>query len=353
MNHTDRSVLVSARNLSVHFSASGGWVLSGGKIVVRAVDDVDMDIIRHETLGLVGESGSGKTTLGQAMMGLAAVTSGTVLFDGVPISGLDARSLFPFRRRMQAVFQDPYSSLHPRCRVGAIVREPLDIHNVGTLAARRQVVDELLGAVGLAEEFAQRYPNELSGGQRQRVGIARALALGPEFIVADEPVSALDVSVQAQILNLLKKLQRDKNLTILLISHNLGVVQHLCDRVAVMYFGRIVEVAPTEQLFSRPAHPYTLALMSATLDWQEAPEDRLEPIVLKGEIPRPTEVPEGCPFAGRCWFRETLSDAAICATTKPGMRDIGPGHRVACHFAERLQESELEPVQASQDRANS
>ncbi len=334
------SALVSIKGAKVHFPMPADPDKSPGAGLLRAVDGIDLDIHRSENLGLVGESGSGKTTLGNTLLGLQKITEGEIRFNGTLLSNLTAKSMFPYRRKIQAIFQDPYSSLHPRYRISKIIEEPLEIHQIGNQQQRQARVSELLEAVGLSEKFAHRYANELSGGQRQRVGIARALALEPEFIVADEAVSALDVSVQSQILNLLKKLQREKKLTMLFIAHDLAVVEYLCDRVAVMYLGRIVELADTRTLFSQAAHPYTLALLSATLDWQEDPKDRLEKIVLKGDVPAPTQQHPGCPFRSRCWYYQGNGEPERCAREIPAIRDIGNRQWSACHFAEDLVASE-------------
>lgn len=286
--------LLEIENLHKRFRVSGGLLgLKTGQ--VHAVTDVTLTLNKGETLGLVGESGCGKSTLARCIMGLEKLSSGDILFKGRSIADWPSREL---RRRMQMIFQDPYSSLNPRQKIGNIIREMLDIHGIGTRTERREKVREMLGLVGLRPDQADRYPHEFSGGQRQRVAVARALALDPELVVCDEPVSALDVSVQAQVLNLLKDLQRQFGLTYIFISHDLSVVSHISDRVAVMYLGRIVELAPSRTLFDRPLHPYTKALLSAILP--PDPGRNNERIPLSGDLPSPTNPPQGCPFHPRC-----------------------------------------------------
>jgi oligopeptide/dipeptide ABC transporter ATP-binding protein len=335
---TQLDTLVSIKGAKVHFPIP--IEVGKGDGLLRAVDGIDLNILKSESLGLVGESGSGKTTLGNTLLGLQAVTQGDIQYEGKSLTNLTPKSMFPYRRKIQAIFQDPFSSLHPRYSVRQIIEEPLEIHKTGDKQQRLARVIELLNAVGLSKKFAHRYPNELSGGQCQRVGIARALALEPDFIVADEAVSALDVSVQSQILNLLKKLQQEKKLTLLFIAHDLAVVEYLCDRVAVMYLGRIIELADTKTLFTQSSHPYTLALLSATLDWQEDPAERLEKIVLKGDMPSSTQQYEGCPFQSRCWYYQNYGEPKKCTTENPAIRNIGNNHWSACHFAESVIASE-------------
>jgi oligopeptide/dipeptide ABC transporter ATP-binding protein len=321
--------LLEVRRLTRYFGASSVSRLVGRPPrLVRAVDDVSFTLAEGETLGLVGESGCGKSTLGRAILRLIEPTSGAVLFRGQDIVGLRGGALRSVRRQMQIVFQDPYSSLNPRMRVGAAIREPLDIYGIGTPAERRRRVGALLERVGLDVSYTARFPHELSGGQRQRVGIAAALALEPRVIVADEPVSALDVSVQAQILNLLHQLQRELRLALIFISHNLDVVAHISDRVAVMYLGKIVEIAPATTLFSVPEHPYTRALLAAIPVPDPARSQRPRP--LAGEIPSPIDPPAGCRFHPRCSEAEV-----ICRQVEPPLQPYAPGCAVACHVAAR------------------
>ena len=291
--------------------------------VVRAVEDISLSIRTGETLGLVGESGSGKTTLGRTILQLEKPTSGVVQFKGHDLTALTKSQLRTVRREMQIVFQDPYASLEARMNVGSIISEGLDIHRVGTKDERRERVQELLRVVGLAPEYTARYPHEFSGGQRQRISIARALALNPDFLVADEPVSALDISVQAQIVNLLIDLSKKFGVTMVFISHDLSVVQHIADRVVVMYLGRIMEIAEKDTLYSRPKHPYTSALLAAVP--KPDPAQRHQFQVLPGDIPSPVDPPTGCVFRTRC--PKAIAD---CATAVPELREVEPGHFAAC-----------------------
>lgn len=329
--------LLDVRDLTVHFPVPRrGATLVREFDVVRAVDGVSFSVRRGETLGLVGESGCGKSTTGRAVLQLQKPTSGEVMFDGQPIHSWWVRSgsrwkwdarLRDLRRRMQMIFQDPHASLDPRMTIEAIIGEPLGNFGVAMGAARRPRVQELMETVGLDPRFMRRYPHEFSGGQRQRVGIARALALGPEFIVADEPISALDVSIQAQILNLLARLREELGLTVLFVAHDLAAVRHVSDRIAVMYLGRIVEVATSEAVISKPLHPYTQALISAVPVPDPVREKSRQRIVLTGEVPSPVNPPSGCPFHPRCPLREDR-----CRVEVPQLRTIAPGHDVACHL---------------------
>lgn len=317
--------LVDVRDLVKHYPGERGWLgLGPPRASIRAVDGVSFTIASGRTLGLVGESGSGKTTVGRTMLRLQEPTSGTMLFDGTDVFELDATHLRALRRRMQIVFQDPYSSLNPRMTVEETLREPLEIHRLkGTVAA-------LLDEVGLDAAFARRYPHELSGGQRQRVGIARALSVEPAFVVCDEPVSALDVSVQAQVLNLLAELQAKRRLTYLFIAHDLAVVRHIADDVAVMYLGKLVERAPAAEIYAQPRHPYTTALLSAVPE--PNPKAGKQRIVLAGDIPSPARPPSGCPFHPRC---PHPLKTERCRTEVSPLREITPGHLAACHYAEQ------------------
>jgi oligopeptide transport system ATP-binding protein len=320
--------LLEVRNLVKHFPAGGG-LFGGTGGVVRAVDGVSFTIARGETLGLVGESGCGKTTTGRCILQLERPTSGQVLFEGRDLTTLDATELRTVRRRMQVIFQDPYSSLNPRMTVGQIIAEPLAVHGIVPDRARRaDRVRELLRHVGLLPQHAHRYPHQLSGGQRQRVGIARALAVEPALIVCDEPVSALDVSIQAQIINLLEDLQSTFGLTYLFVAHDLSVVRHISDRVAVMYLGKIVEITDRKALYDDPRHPYTRALLSAVPIPDPVLEARRERIVLGGEVPSPLNPPPGCVFHPRCPIAVDR-----CSQDIPDLREIRPGHWGACHLA--------------------
>ncbi len=310
--------LLALTNLTKHF----------GK--VRAVEDITLAVEPGETLGLVGESGCGKSTLGRTVLRLYEPTSGKIVFDGKDLTALTPRALRPMRRHMQMIFQDPYASLNPRMSVGAAIGEPLEIHGIGaTKQERAERVAELLAKVGLRGDAAKRYPHEFSGGQRQRIGIARALACKPTFLVCDEPISALDVSIQAQIVNLLEDLQTAESLTYLFISHDLKIVQHICDRVAVMYLGRIVELAEAKTLYRTPKHPYTQALLSAVprID----PKARQDRIILQGDVPSPVAPPPGCPFHPRCQVKDKPE---ACFKVLPKLRVLGNGAQVACHVAE-------------------
>jgi peptide/nickel transport system ATP-binding protein/oligopeptide transport system ATP-binding protein len=324
-----RQPLVEVRDLIKHFPIRGG-LLQRHVGNVQAVDGVSFDIFKGETLGLVGESGCGKTTVGRLLLRLIEPTSGSIRFDGTDISSLRGGDLKPYRRRMQIIFQDPYASLDPRTPIGDSIGEGLRIHGIGTPAERRVRVKTIMDLVGLAPYHARRYPHEFSGGQRQRIGIARALVVRPDLVVCDEPVSALDVSIQAQVLNELKALQRELGLTYLFIAHNMGVVEHISDRVAVMYLGKVVELTDKQEMFRAPEHPYTQALMSAIPI--PDPELRRKRIILRGDVPSPVNPPSGCHFNPRCQLRAELGGPAICATTEPPLLDAGADHFVACHF---------------------
>jgi len=338
--------LLRVEDLKVYFPITEGLFVQRHVGDVRAVDGVTFDLVRGETLGLVGESGCGKSTTGRALLRLYRPTAGRIEFDGQDLAALDSGQLRRFRRRMQMIFQDPYASLDPRMTAGGIVGEPLDIFGVGTGRERRERVRELLATVGLDPEFADRYPHEFSGGQRQRIGVARALALNPDLVVADEPISALDVSIQAQIINLLENLQGRFGLTYLFIAHDLSVVRHISDRIAVMYLGRIVEVAGARELNERPLHPYTVALLSAIPVPDPVVEGRRRRIILTGDVPSPANPPSGCRFHTRCWLRERLGNPEECVTQDPALRPLATEHDVACHFAERVDGS-VEQVQVS------
>jgi len=318
-------VLLRATNVVKNFTLRSKGL--GQRITVQAVAGVSLEVKRGETLGIVGESGCGKSTLARCLVQLMPVTSGTVEFNGVQLTGLSRRRLRPHRREMQLVFQDPYASLNPRRRVGDIVAEPLRINRYGDDGRIKERVAELFRTVGLDPDSLNRYPHEFSGGQRQRIGIARALALNPSLVVADEPVSALDVSVQAQVLNLMADLQETLSLTYVFIAHDLGVVRHVSDRVGVMYLGELVELGDAETLYERPLHPYTEALLSVVPELDDGTRPQRERIVLTGDVPDPSDKPTGCPFHPRCPVATDL-----CTTTKPAMVELAPGRSVACHY---------------------
>jgi peptide/nickel transport system ATP-binding protein len=330
--------LVELDDLKVWFPIKSGLVLDRHVGDIKAVDGVTFSIGRGETIGLVGESGCGKSTLGRAILKLVEPTGGRIVFDGEDITGFSEAAMRPVRARMQMVFQDPFSSLNPRHSIGRIVSEPLRAHGVAGGGEATTRVAELLNVVGLPTDAANRYPHEFSGGQRQRVGLARALALNPAFLVCDEPVSALDVSIQAQIINLLGELQEQFGLTYLFIAHDLGVVRHVSDRVVVMYLGRIVEVAPADDLYDNPLHPYTITLLSAIPIPDPVTERARTPIRVEGDIPSPANPPKACRFHTRCPFVQPTR----CAADEPVLREID-GHLVACHFAEQIKAGQITP----------
>ncbi len=322
-------ILLQVRELKKYFPVTGG-IFSRVIGYVKAVDGVSFYIKRGETLGLVGESGCGKTTCGRCILRLIEPTAGEVIFEGRNILQLDKEEMRKLRREMQIVFQDPYASLNPRMTVGDIIGEPLEIHGVARGAAKEKRVKELLEVVGLSPQHVRRYPHEFSGGQRQRIGVARALALNPKLIICDEPVSALDVSIQSQVLNLLQDLQEEFSLTYLFVAHDLAVIKHISDRIAVMYLGKLVELADKEELFDNPQHPYTEALLSAIPI--PNPEVRKERIILEGDVPSPIDPPKGCRFHPRCRYAQD-----VCKQLEPRFVDIGEEHYVACHLRKQKQ----------------
>lgn len=330
IDNTSNNALLRVENLMMHFPIRRG-VFQRQVGAVRAVDGVSFHVKRGETLGLVGESGCGKSTTGRTILQLYKPTAGTVEFDGMNLVTLKGEQMRQMRRKIQMIFQDPYASLNPRMTVGQLVGEPLAVHNVATGSEINERVKHLLELVKLNPAFASRYPHEFSGGQRQRIGVARALALQPSFVICDEPISALDVSIQAQVVNLLEELQEQFNLTYLFIAHDLSMVKHISDRIAVMYLGVIVELASRDELHSHPLHPYTQALLSAVPIPDPIADSKRERIILKGDVPSPVNPPSGCRFRTRCPIAE-----AVCAESRPEFREIKPGHFVACFFAERF-----------------
>jgi oligopeptide transport system ATP-binding protein len=323
--HDDSPVnLVEVRNLKMYFPIRRG-LLQKHVGDVKAVDGISFDVHKGETLGLVGESGCGKSTTGRSILQLYRPTDGSVLFKGLELTKLDGDKLRRQRREMQMIFQDPYASLNPRMTVGSIVAEPLEVHNIGTKAERLERVRYLLQVVGLNPYFINRYPHEFSGGQRQRIGVARALAVNPSFIVCDEPISALDVSIQAQIINMLEDLQEQFGLTYLFIAHDLSVVRHISDRIAVMYLGKIMELADRDELYRNPMHPYTQALLSAVPIPDPVIEEQRRRIILEGDVPSPANPPRGCHFSTRC-----PKAMDVCRETEPAFKDYGNGHFVSC-----------------------
>ncbi len=331
--------LVELEHLKVYFPIKSGILLDRHIGDIRAVDDVSLSIKRGETVGLVGESGCGKSTVGRTILRLYKPTDGRIVFEGRDISTLGEQELRPLRRRMQMVFQDPFASLNPRHSVGRIVGEPLRTHGLASRGETSAHVRELLHTVGLPPDAAGRYPHEFSGGQRQRIGLARALALNPDFIVADEPVSALDVSIQAQMINLFEQLQEEFQLTYLFIAHDLAVVRHISDRIAVMYLGWIVEVSPAAELYENPLHPYTISLLSAVPIPDPVVERQRESILLAGDLPSPANPPAACRFHTRCPYVQPTR----CREEIPRLRKLATGHEVACHWAEDIQAGRLMP----------
>jgi oligopeptide/dipeptide ABC transporter ATP-binding protein len=325
---TQNGALIQVRNLKMHFPITRGILFQRKVGAIKAVDGISFDIKRGETLGLVGESGCGKSTTGRALLQLYRPTSGDVFFEGDNLTKLGGERLRRMRRRMQMIFQDPYASLNPRMTVGDIIGEPLVVHSISSGQSRRERVQELLRIVGLNPYFVNRYPHEFSGGQRQRIGVARALAVQPDFIVCDEPISALDVSIQAQIINLLEELQQQFNLTYLFIAHDLSVVRHISDRVAVMYLGKIVELTGRKELYDKPLHPYTQALLSAVPIPDPIVEEKRRRVILEGDVPSPANPPLGCHFSTRC---PVATD--MCKEQEPEFLDVGGGHWVACDRA--------------------
>ncbi len=324
--------LVDVRDLKMYFLLTSGLLIQRTVGYVRAVDGVSFSINRGETLGLVGESGSGKTTIGRTMVRLYKPTSGEILFGGQDLAKLSGEDLRQLRRRIQMVFQDPYASLNPRFTIGSLIAEPMHIYGLGSAKEIRDKTVELLRVVGLRTEYIDRYPHEFSGGQRQRIAVARALSINPEFVILDEPVSALDVSVRAQVLNLLQRLQRQFHLTYLFVSHDLSVVRHVADRIAVMYLGKIVELADRDELYARPKHPYTQALLSAVPIPDPQIEKRRKRIILSGDLPSPINIPSGCRFHTRCPMAQQ-----ICREVEPAFEfKEGREHYAACHFSDRV-----------------
>ena len=322
--------LVEVRNLKMHFPIHRGIIFQRQVGAIKAVDGINFSMVKGETLGLVGESGCGKSTTGRALLQLYRPTEGEVIFEGTDLTKTKGEDLRKMRRRMQMIFQDPYASLNPRMTVGSIVGEPLEVHNIGSTKKERQErVQELLKIVGLNPYFVNRYPHEFSGGQRQRIGVARALAVNPAFIVCDEPVSALDVSIQAQIINLLEDLQDELGLTYLFIAHDLSVVRHISDRIAVMYLGKIVELADRDELYADPMHPYTQALLSAVPIPDPVIEGKRKRIILEGDVPSPANPPKGCHFCTRC---PRVMD--VCREQEPPFKEYKAGHYTACFLYE-------------------
>ena len=344
----DTKNIVEVDDLKVYFPIRAG-IFKTIKGTVKAVDDVTFEVRRGETLGLVGESGCGKSTIGRAMIRLREPTSGTVRFDGVDLMSLKSGPLRKMRRRMQIIFQDPYGSLDPRMTVGSIIAEPIETHHLAEGDAKRERVADLLRLVGLDPNYVKRYPHEFSGGQRQRIGVARALAVEPEFIVCDEPISALDVSIQAQVLNLLTDLRDRLGLTYLFVAHDLSVVKHISDRVAVMYLGKIVEVGPPDLVYSAPGHPYTRALLSAVPIPDPVAERKRRRVILQGDVPSPVNPPPGCRFHTRCWLYERLGKPENCRTIEPPLQVMTSDHRAACHWSAEALKTDVGIAHIDQD----
>jgi len=326
---SENNILVQVRNLKKYFPITRGTVVQRHAGDIKAVDDVSFDIIKGETLGLVGETGCGKTTVGRTLLQLYEPTAGEVIFDGINLTRLKGGEMRRMRRRMQMIFQDPYASLNPRMTVGSIIAAPLEVHRYARGKDKRQRIEELLEIVGLNDEFINRYPHEFSGGQRQRIGIARALAVNPDLVICDEPISSLDVSIQAQVVNLLEELQEQLGLTYLFIAHDLSMVRHISNRMAVMYLGKIMELSDRDEIYLRPLHPYTQALMSAVPVPDPDIKDKRKRIILQGDLPSPADPPTGCNFSTRCPVAKE-----ICTQQDPQYREIKDKHWVACHFAE-------------------
>ena len=326
MNIAKHDVLLEVKNLKKYFPVRKGF-FGGEKLNVQAVDDITFNIKKGETFGLVGESGCGKSTTGRTIIRLYDVTDGEVIFEGAEIGKMSEKEIKPFRKKMQMIFQDPYASLNSRMTVGDIIGEPLDIHGLAKGKERQERIYHLLNTVGLSKDHSNRYPHEFSGGQRQRIGIARSLAVNPEFIICDEPISALDVSIQAQVVNMLEELQDEMGLTYLFIAHDLSMVKHISDRIGVMYLGKLVEVAEAKELYNNPVHPYTQALLSAIPIPDPEVTRAKERIILEGDVPSPINPPSGCRFRTRCPYA-----MGICAEETPLMQDVGGGHMCACHL---------------------
>lgn len=314
---------ISLREVSKNFKVSNG--------ILKAVNKVSFDIAKGETLGLVGESGCGKSTLGRVVMGVYQPSEGEITVKGEPLNIKSAKDRFKYAKVAQMIFQDPYASLNPRMTVGDIIAEGMEIHNMYDAKKRKERVNELLETVGLNKEYASRFPHEFSGGQRQRIGIARALAIEPEFLVCDEPISALDVSIQSQIINLLIELQRKLGLTYLFIAHDLDIVRYISDRIAVMYLGHVMEIGDSDEVYNHALHPYSQALLSAVPIPDPDLEKQKKRIILEGDVPSPIDVPKGCPFAGRCRYAK-----AKCSEDRPELKEVKPGHQVACHFVDEI-----------------